>query len=93
MRRSGGKPWPSSATTSSYLAVDPGQAHVHVAGAGVLDDVGEELARGREEELLLRMAVVVAEVELEPEAAPARGLLGDGAQGRLEPRLGEHVRV
>ncbi len=37
------------------------------------------------------MAVLVAQLELEVEAPLARGLLGDGAQRRLEPGLLEDV--
>ena len=60
---------------------------------GVPDDVRQELARGREDELLLRMTVLVVQIELQLEARAARRLLGDRAERRLEPGLLEHVRV
>lgn len=36
------------------LTADPGQAHADTRSVGVLDDIGKKLARGSEEQLLLR---------------------------------------
>ena len=60
---------------------------------GMPDDVRQELARGRVDELLLGMAVGVPEVELELELCARRGALGERPQGRVEPGLVEDVRM
>src|SRR5919109_3733094 len=69
------------------------EPHADASSLCVPDDVGEELARGREDEGLARMAVLVAQVELEGKACAVRRLLRHRADGRLQPGLLEDVRM
>ena len=59
----------------------------------VLDDVREQLAGRREDELLLRVPPGIAQVELEVQAPALGGASGERAERCLEPGLVEDVRM
>ncbi len=75
------------------LAVLVGERHGDLAGLGMLSHVREELARDREEESLLRVAIAGAQVEAHLEAASSRRSLGHGRERAGEPDRVEHLRV
>jgi len=69
------------------------QIDAHARRPGVSDDVRQELARRREDELFLRVTLAVPEVEVQLELGTCRRLNGNGADGRFEPRFVEDVRM
>ena len=75
------------------LAVPLLEADVDEARPRVPHDVREQLARRREDELVLCVDAGAVQVETEPEAPSSGRLLGDRAQGRFEPRRLEDVRM
>ena len=75
------------------LAVPLREADVDEARVRVPHDVREQLARGREDELVVCVGAGAVEVETESEASSGGCLLGDRAQRRFEPRRLEDVRM
>jgi hypothetical protein len=75
------KPPPSSVTHEDDFSFLVQQAERHLRCASVRRCVGEKLARNGDEQALLGMGTVVAEIAAEPKAAPPRRALSDRRQG------------
>ena len=67
------------------LCVGLDEAKRHLGRLRVPNDVGQELTGRREQELLLRMAGLVAKIELELQVRAARCLSTDRTERGLEP--------
>ena len=75
------------------LPVGLDEAKCQLGRLRVPSDVRQQLARRREDQLLLRMAGRVCRIEPQLQVRATCCLSADRAQRRLEPALLEHVRV